>query len=95
MQIDHGPPHPTPTPSLVREDPSYPDLEAEALIPALRDAALASELVDAVAQLAIAIDRGEVPIPERLELESYEVICEALGLTREAARIRRWIGDAA
>ena len=64
------------------------------MIPALHDSALASELVDAVAALAVAIDRGEVAIPERLELESYEVLCDALGLTQEAARIRRWLGEA-
>jgi hypothetical protein len=60
------------------------------MIPALRDPALRDELIEAVAALAVAIDAGELT-PEILELQALAVICEAQGLTDEAARIRRWI----
>jgi hypothetical protein len=61
------------------------------MIPALRDPALRDELVEAVAKLAVAIDRGDVT-PELLELQALAVICAAQDLPDEAARIRRWLG---
>ena len=61
------------------------------MIPALHDPALRDELVEGVAKLALAIDRDDA-LPSILELRALCVLCEAQGLTEEAARIRRWLG---
>lgn len=52
-------------------------------------------LRDAVADLAKAIDRGEVNLsmPSRAERDEYDalaLLCENFDLTQEAARIRQW-----
>jgi hypothetical protein len=50
-------------------------------------------LTRAVAELAIAIDRGEVE-PQALELAALAVVCDRHGLPAEAARIRAWLQGA-
>ena len=52
-----------------------------------------TRLASAVAQLAIAIDAGEVE-PIVLELRIIAGLCDDHQLPTEAARVRRWMGDA-
>jgi len=54
------------------------------------DPGLRGHLVDAVEQLAGAIDRGECQ-PLRIELHALAVACDEHQLPIEAARVRRWL----
>ena len=58
--------------------------------PGDRRAQQRARLVDAVAALAHAIDRGEAE-PIRAELDAIAFLCDDYQLPHEAARIRRWI----
>ena len=60
--------------------------------PGDRRAQQRARLIDAVAQLARAFDRGDAE-PTRKDLDAIAFLCDEYQLPQEAARVRRWMGD--